>query len=292
MGLFDSTIGALTGSTALKAGKTLANSAQQGIDLQNQVYGESKANLQPYLQTGTNAINRLGNLLGLGQGTSDPWTTGDEAGYNKWLTTGNATGGTADNSANRAQYAAGNGINQTYTKGDDFGSLLKQFTGADLVNDPGYQFSLNEGNKAINNKLAGSGGYFSGAAAKALDKYNQDYAGTKFNEGFNRDQTNKNSIYSMLSGTAGSGQNAANTLASLGQGYANATSDLYGTQGSALANGMIGQANQINQTISSLAGGASGGGIGSSYTSGGSPQSYVQGGSTYYDPKTGISWNR
>jgi hypothetical protein len=48
--------------------------------------------------------------------------------------------------------------------------------GKDLTMDPGYQFRLNEGNKAINAGAAARGLGNSGATLKALAKYGQDFA--------------------------------------------------------------------------------------------------------------------
>lgn len=55
-----------------------------------------------------------------------------------------------------------------------------------ITSDPGYQFGLNEGNRSISNQQAAKGGYYSGATMKALTKYGQDYAGTKFDQALNR----------------------------------------------------------------------------------------------------------
>jgi hypothetical protein len=55
---------------------------------------------------------------------------------------------------------------------------------------------------------------------KELLRYGQDYAGTKYNDAFNRDLTNRTTTYNLLSGTSGGGQVSANTLAGAGQASA------------------------------------------------------------------------
>ena len=127
-------------------------------------------------------------------------------------------------------------------------ATMPDFTGADLQNEPGYQFALNEGMKGVTNSAAARGGLLSGAALKAASQYNNDYASTKYNDAFNRDATNKN----RLANIAGIGQTASNTNTSSGLstaanvssnqlGAGNARASGYVANGNALTNG-LGQA--------------------------------------------------
>jgi hypothetical protein len=124
-----------------------------------------------------------------------------------------------------------------------YGSLSKQFTAPDLANDPGYQFQLEQGNKALDRRAAAGGGYFSGAALKAAQDYGQGLASTTFNDAYNRDVANKSQLYSMLSGQSGTGLNAANAGAGL-------ATDI----GSAKANATMGSAGNISNLIAALYG--------------------------------------
>lgn len=139
----------------------------------NQQQQEAKANLQPFLNTGTAANNQLGYDLGLG-GTDQ-------------------SGG--------AQAAGG---------------LAKPFTLADFQADPGYNFTLQQGDAALNRAKAAGGKYFSGGAIKGLSQYNQGLASTQYQNAYNNYNTNQNNLYSKLSGTSLSGQNAANSINSNG----------------------------------------------------------------------------
>jgi type II secretory pathway pseudopilin PulG len=56
--------------SAGKAASAQKQAAQQATDTQKQFYGESKAELQPFITGGTNAYGTLNNLLGVG-GNSD-----------------------------------------------------------------------------------------------------------------------------------------------------------------------------------------------------------------------------
>lgn len=68
-----------------------------------------------------------------------------------------------------------------------------------ITKDPGYQFGLDQGTRALNSGAAARGMTYSGAAGKALARYGQDYAGTKLDQAYNR-----------LSNLAGLGQVGVN----------------------------------------------------------------------------------
>lgn len=126
-----------------------------------------------------------------------------------------------------------------------YGSLTKSFSPADLVNDPGYQFNLAQGNKALDNRLAATGNLDSGAAIKAGQQFGQGLADTTYNNAFNRDMAQRNQIYGALSGTANAGQMAGNSIA-----------DINTNIGEAGAAGTRSQYNIINSTLSNLLSGS------------------------------------
>lgn len=70
---------------------------------------------------------------------------------------------------------------------------------------PGYQFALEEGQRAVDNSGAARGMNLSGAQLKALQRFGQGTADQGFNNWFNRQM--------QLSGT---GQTAANSMANVG----------------------------------------------------------------------------
>lgn len=115
------------------------------------------------------------------------------------------------------------------TSADGYGSLTKSFNGDSVKTDPGYQFGLNEGMKAAQDSAAAKGGLYSGATLKALTKYGNDYATTKFDDAFNRDQQTKTALYNKLAGVTGTGQTATTQVDAAGQNYAtNAGNNLIG----------------------------------------------------------------
>lgn len=127
------------------------------------------------------------------------------------------------------------------TGASGYGSLTTPFTPGDLTQTPGYQFQLQQGDQALDRKAAASGDYFSGSALKAAQDYGQGLAGETYNTAFNQDAQNKQQLYSQLSGQAGAGQTAANTIGNIDTGTGNAN-----------AAAGISSANILNNTLSSL----------------------------------------
>lgn len=178
---------------------------------------------------------------------------------------------------------------RAYRNGEEF-----SFTGKDLASDPGYQFGLNQGTQGIERGQASRGNFLSGAAMKELNRFNQDYAGTKFDNAFNRAQStwntnltahdnNRTRIYNFLSGVSGMGQNSAaqvgnnNQQAALSAGNnmlaaGNAQSAAAVAGGNALQSGINNAANAYNWNNMLSRGGTSGGYSGSTgYTGNADP---------------------
>lgn len=151
-----------------------------------------------------------------------------------------------------------------------YGSLLKRFSEEDFRTDPGYEFRLGEGQKALESSAAARGGLLSGAAAKALTKFNQDFASNEYGNAYNRftnDQTNQ---FNKLANLAGVGQLATNATQTAGQNFmtgagnalqygGTARASAYGDQGNALAAGLGGASSFLG---SMFRGGGGGGGFG------------------------------
>jgi hypothetical protein len=119
-------------------------------------------------------------------------------------------------------------------------SSAKDFTGADLVSSPGYQFGLSEGNRGLTNSAAARGGLLSGAALKASTKYAQDYASTKFNDAFTQDANNKNRLATL----AGIGQTSVGQTTNSGLQT--------GAMASSIGNGLIGTAATIGSNLTGV----------------------------------------
>lgn len=85
-----------------------------------------------------------------------------------------------------------------------------QFTPGDLTQDPGYQFNLEEGNRALDRSQLARGGYFSGEALREAQKFGQGLADNTYNTAFTRALQ-----------TQGAGLQAANALTGVNDNVGN-----------------------------------------------------------------------
>lgn len=143
----------------------------------------------------------------------------------------------------------------------------RDFTINDYQKDPGYQFRLDEGNKAINAAAAARGMGNSGATMKALARYGQDYATNEYQNAYNRFNADRDRRFNRFSSLAGIGQTATNQVGLAGQNYGNNVSNTQMGLGNAIANAEIAKGNQqrqffgqVHQTGGMLTGMSGGGG--------------------------------
>lgn len=108
--------------------------------------------------------------------------------------------------------------------------------------DPGYQFRLDEGNKAINAAASARGLGNSGATMKALARYGQDYATGEYDKVYNRN-------YNRLSQLAGFGQDATNSMVNASANYGNSVANNYMGLGNANAAAQLAQANRFSNLL-------------------------------------------
>lgn len=135
--------------------------------------------------------------------------------------------------------------------GEGFGELLQSFTGEDLENDPGFQFRLSEGQKAIENAARARGLSLSPMTVKELLRYSQDFASNEFGNAFNRDIANRTTKFNFLTGTSGGGQQAAQTVGNFGANMASNVGNLITGAGNARGAASIAGANAITGGINS-----------------------------------------
>lgn len=138
------------------------------------------------------------------------------------------------------------------TGADGYGSLNQRFDGSMMLNEPGYQFGLDQGVQGVQRSAAGRGGLYSGATLKALTRFGNDYASTKYGQAADRFNNDQNTQFNRLSGIAGTGQVATNNVNAAGQSFANNAGNI-GMQGAdARASGTMGQANAWSQGIGNM----------------------------------------
>lgn len=137
-----------------------------------------------------------------------------------------------------------------------YGSLTKPISVGDVTSDPGYQFGLDQGLKAVQGSAAARGALNSGATLKALTRYGNDYATTKYGDAYNRVKSERDTLYNRYAGIADTAQTATGSVAQAGQNYVNnASANLIGA-GNARASGYLSQANAfgggLNQGMAAL----------------------------------------
>lgn len=203
-------------NAAQSAANTQAGALENAQNIQEQMFQQTQANEQPFLQGGQQALSQLNYLLGTG-------TPGQ--------------GGTA------ASSPAGG-----------FGSLNAPFT-ADTFKtlSPAYQFQLQQGRQGVLNQDASSQGAESGAALKDLISFNQGFANTSFNNAFNQYQTQQQNTFARLSGIAGLGQQAGAGYTTGAPQFASTIGQTASNIGTAQAAGQIGVANAISGGLSGAA---------------------------------------
>lgn len=222
----------LAGHSAKKTAAKAAQGYTDAADYGKGIYGATSQALAPYMSVGTSALQQLAGLWGLPYGTSSPFTaqTGGGAAGGPWGAAGGAGGSGLGVPNTQAMFSA-------------------------LQNFPGYQFGLQQGTQALNHGAMAKGLSLSGGAAEDLMKFGQDYG---MQQGWAP-------YINMLSGLAGSGQQAAVQNGQLG-------ASLYPTIGNALAQGGLQSAAGTAQNgnimggllgqLGSVLGGSSYGGIG------------------------------
>lgn len=115
-------------------------------------------------------------------------------------------------------------------------------------NDPGYQFRLQQGQKALENSAAARGSLLSGGTAKSLNDYAQGSASNEYSNVYNRALQTYNENQNSQLALAGLGQNATSQANSLGTNLANNTASIDLTTGAQ-------QGQQINNAAAARASG-------------------------------------
>jgi hypothetical protein len=188
----------------------------------------------------------------------------------------------ADQQRNQAPFLhAGQGaIGTLYSdlqsgKYGDFTGTFQAPTAVTEQNDPGYQFRLSEGLKALQQSAAASGGLLNGGTGKSLIQYGQNFGSNEYQNVYNRakDQfdtkynifkQNQTDRFNRYASIAGVGQTAAGQLGTTGANAANNIANTYLTSGAqigqqynnaaaARASGYVGTGNIYGSAFSNVA---------------------------------------
>jgi len=110
------------------------------------------------------------------------------------------------------------------------------FNQADLYNDPGYQFQLEQGQRGLNTQAAASGLLGSGRALKEATQYGQGMAEGQFNNVYNRNLNKFNIENAALQNLASRGETAGTRMGNLMLNMGNQRADYRASRGEERSN--------------------------------------------------------
>jgi hypothetical protein len=119
------------------------------------------------------------------------------------------------------------------------------FTREQFEADPGYNFRLSEGLKALERSSAAGGNLLSGSTLKGIVRYGQGTASQEFQNAFNRAQIERQARMNPLQSLAGVGQTASQQLAGQAGQFGSNMAEAIGAAGQARASGYIGTASAL-----------------------------------------------
>lgn len=142
------------------------------------------------------------------------------------------------------------------------GTLTQQ----NLMNQPGYQFAVQQGNEAISNMYGGAGMANSGQAAKAISNFNTGLAAQNYQNLFAMNQTqysdaaqqmtnqlaNQTLQYNQLQSQANMGQAAASQVAVQGNAAAATAGQNIAGAGASLNAGTVSAGNALGSSLGSV----------------------------------------
>ncbi|MBP3945118.1 hypothetical protein [Psychrobacter sp. K31L] len=233
----------ITGKTGAKAatdaGKVQADASKYAADISQKQFNQTRQDQMPWLNAGKSALGDLTQYINKSPDFNDKW---------------------------------GGRIEQAYQGGQLTGGLDPN----NFQNDPSYQFRKQQGMDGLQSSAAAGGSLLSGAALKSLNEYNSNLASQEYGNAWQRDQTEKQNLFSTLSGNrsqdyslfsnedtrqynqlanmAGVGQQTANDLGAFGAQNAATQGDAAINGANMQANGLIGAAGAKTNGINNLLG--------------------------------------
>lgn len=123
----------------------------------------------------------------------------------------------------------------------------------DLIKDPGFQFRLDQGVKALDRAAAARGDLVSGKQLKDVVTYGQELGSQEFGNAFARTAAERDARYGRLATVAANGQNAAASLTTTGANFAATAGNTMMAKGDAVAQGAINQGNAISGALAGVA---------------------------------------
>jgi len=296
LGLASAAGGVAQGMAASKAAKSQAAAADKADETQRYIFDQQVALTEPQRNIGNNALAALAFESGLGprpstggNGPMQITQTGSGPTYSTEAIyaqggrgEGEQTGTRQVANENPMQFSV-NGqsfdtredaqgyINSQPQNAFDYTPLNKpdadlNFSVGEFEASPGYQFRLDEGNKAMERMASARGMRFSGAAAKDAMRFGQGIGSQEYGNFYGRemdrygretDQFNRSyGVYqdqmNAMRGLAGTGQSATQAQISAGNNYASGVNANAFNRGNAQAQGAIGVGNAFAGGINNM----------------------------------------
>jgi hypothetical protein len=231
-------VSSLIGSNASQsAANTQASAANNATNAQLQMFGQTQANLQPWMNAGTASLAQLQAALGIGGGGGG----GSAPGVNALPGGGTSTSNympTAGGGIQQMLGLAPGGATPQRSAGPAVrpgGTSSPMNLTQILQNTPGYQWDVSQGQQSILDQASAMGGVNSGATMKALS----DYTSNQANNTYQQYLTN-------LMNQSNAGANAAANVGQAGTAVGGQIGSNMIGAGNALAAGTIGSANAIS----------------------------------------------
>lgn len=258
--------GVIASRAAGKAADYQTDAAKIAADLQREMHQTSRADLAPWREGGAQAINVLRQKMGLDyydpSAEAIPAGTGADVQMQRVpiyetrrVENPDYEYGGWDIGTGQPRFITKNVLTgyrhvPVETAGADATGRMVEGTGElaipEFTESPGYQFTLSEGERAIQNALSAMGRNRSGKHLRAATAHAEGLASTEYDNFLNRWYRSLNPYLSM----AGMGQQAVTTGANLGANTANQMAQAAMMGGQAQAGGAINQANALTGAIS------------------------------------------
>lgn len=130
------------------------------------------------------------------------------------------------------------------------GSLFHRFFTMDDFNaDPGYNFRLSEGRRALEGSAAARGRLLSGGTGKALLRYGQEMGANEYANSYNRWNSDRDRVFNRMASVAGLGQTASRDVSANAMSLGARLGENALQAGNARASGYVGGANAISGGI-------------------------------------------
>jgi hypothetical protein len=271
-------VSGLMGSEASeKAGEAQVKAAKISSNASSAANLQMRRDLAPYRGAGESALQRLMHMMGVGdpnagkrdaaarkaglrKPTWDDASAEFERSHNAWAGHGfteNSDPAVVEKQTQRIfdamtqKWEGQVGSMDVGSDGpdDEFGSLTRDFSLKDFQADPGYQFRLQEGEKALQRGSVARGMARSTPGLKSLMRFSSDLASQEYGAAYGRDMTNRSFKVGNLQQLAGSGQNAAAMTGSAGVTAAGQMGTAALAAGQASAAGTMGAASSWNNAI-------------------------------------------